>query len=95
MKRSMILVIVLVLVGLTAGCSTSRFSLIDVDLRTPEQTKAYISEAEIVYEAPATVNTTMAKMGVAAVPVIVWEYVVELLKVTRGRIRVFSVEAKK
>ena len=95
MKRVTWKVLGVGLVVIMSGCASERFSLLDIDLRTPEQTKAYITEAEVVYKTPVNQAVVGATVGTAVVPNIVWQYVTDLLKITRGRIRVLSFEGKK
>jgi hypothetical protein len=51
MMKNVLRVIVTLAVLLNIGCiGAGRFALIDIDLRTPEQIKAYAAEARYVYE---------------------------------------------
>ena len=89
MKKIMVVLMVMVM---CSGCmSVGRFALVDLDLRTPEQIAAYSHEAEIPYMVPDNSNT----MKVGQVAQTIWEQVLEVLKVVKGRLRVVSVEWRK
>lgn len=77
------------------GCvSAGRFALVDIDLRTPEQIAAYAKEAEIPYAVPSQADPVALKADRTVVAAI-WDEIMEVLKVVKGRIRVLPVEWKK
>lgn len=91
------LFIITVICTVVVGCTTSgRFSVVDLDLRSPEQTKAQIPEAEIVYT--CTVNnssTNEVKISSEVVDTLKDSFIVDIFKAVKGRLRVLSLEWKK
>jgi hypothetical protein len=88
MKKAFLYSIIPIVIILS-GCATKgRLSVIDIDLRTPEQITAYQKEAEVVYqnEESQTVGSseTASKFS--------WDVVIKLVEVIKGRVRVLSFE---
>ena len=83
--------VIMVLAMLTlSGCATrGRLSVLDVDLRTPEQIIAYQPEAAVVYE------SEKPNLGAGIAAPIPWEFIIKLVEVVKGRVRVLSFEWKK
>ena len=88
-----LLVLALVLLWLCNGCSTvdkGRFSVIDLDLRTPEQILAGMVENTCIYggtNQPPQITKTEPR----AFP---FELLFKFLEVMKGRIRIISLEWK-
>lgn len=75
-----------------SGCATKgRISVVDVDLRTPEQIIAYQPEAAVVYET----DKPQPNLGAGIAAPIPWEFIIKLVEVVKGRVRVLSFEWKK
>jgi len=75
---------------LFTGCATDkgRFSLIDLDLRTPEQIVASEKENNVIYQGT---NQVPVEAEAKAFPV---EYLFKFLEVVKGRLRILSLEWK-
>ena len=96
MKKTKMVIIILML-AFVSGCATSgRFSAIDLDLRTPEQTETFYGEAKVPYELDGTVETTSQPSEVRgeSKSVSPWSFLAPIVKVFKGRFRVFSLEWK-
>jgi hypothetical protein len=79
---------------ITAGCATKgRISLIDLDLRTPEQIIAYQNEADVIYSPDVSPSNNNA--SVRAAPCFPWDFVIKIVEVVKGRVRILSIEWKK
>jgi len=96
MNKNIIIVLVLLTVLLTS-CSSGRISLIDLDLRNPEQIRAYTEEANAPYQ---TSNNTNDTNEVIVTPKFEptqksWYWMFDFLKVMQGRFKVLSFEWKK
>ena len=94
MKNGLTLVTLVTLVTLimiSSGCaSPGRFSLLDLDLRTPEQIEAYQVEAQVPYEVKEIPN----KEEIAPKAISVWSFLAPIIQVFKGRIKVLSFEWK-
>lgn len=92
MKR-VIIGLSLLLLCTASSCTTSkgRFSILDLDLRTPEQIAAYQTEANIpfTFGQQDTIPSGVPRMEV---PSTLWAPLFELLKVVKGRLRVVTIE---
>jgi len=87
-------VMAMLVMVLMCGCvSAGRFALVDIDLRTPEQIAAYAKEAEIPYVAQYNEPPTLK--ADRTVLTAIWDEIMEVLKVVKGRVRVLPVEWKK
>lgn len=96
MKKLVISILVLnVLFSLGCATSKGRFSLVDVDLRTPEQILAYQNEADIVYLADGVTPAPATLSAVVPVPAPWYDIVVKIVEVIKGRVRILSFEWKK
>ena len=80
--------VIIILLVLCAGCSTCRFSLVDLDLRSPSQITAYQTEAEIPYAVPVDA----ALIQTSSITGSIWTEVCDLLKVVKARFRIISIE---
>lgn len=88
-------VMAMLVMVLMCGCvSAGRFALVDIDLRTPEQIAAYAKEAEIPYAVPSQ-NDPVGLKADRTVLTAIWDEIMEVLKVVKGRVRVLPVEWKK
>lgn len=93
MNKITVLTAVIGLVFLT-GCATvnnGRFSVIDLDLRTPEQVLAQKSEKMVVYDSEGTNKVSQVAVEPRAFP---YELLFKLLEVVKGRLMIFSLEWK-
>ena len=85
-----------VLAVLLVGCATKgRLSLLDLDLRDPEQIAASKFEMAVPYTQGSLLDTNVAMVATAttqAIPGVIWSEVMDVLKVIKARIRIVSVE---
>ena len=73
---------------LISGCmSPGRVALLDIDLRTPEQIKAYEVEAQVPFKDTDIISKDPEPKSVSA-----WSFVSPIIQVFKGRIRILSVE---
>ena len=82
-------ILVLVCCILTGCVSAGRFSLLDIDLRSPDQINASIPEAKIVYNTPESPQDADVK---AITPT---TFIVDLFRIMKCRFRFLSIEWKK
>ena len=76
------------------GCATvdkGRFSVIDLDLRSPEQIVAQKDEKTAVYGSESTNKVAQVAGEPRAFP---YELLFKLLEVVKGRLMIFSLEWK-
>ena len=91
MKKTVMSVSIVAVMFLT-GCATvnkGRFSVIDLDLRTPEQVLAQKSEKVVVYDSDGTNKVAQVAGEPRAFP---YELLFKLLEVVKGRLMIFSLE---
>ena len=83
-----------VLFVLMAGCATCRFSLVDIDLRSPEQIEASQVEAMAPYmhTGVAGTNALPEVVQTKSLPVSVWTGIMDVLKVLKFRLRIITIE---
>lgn len=92
------LLVSILVVSMMGGCSSlpskGRFSAIDIDLRTAEQTIAYQNEADIVYIPDSCVSNAISASNSSAPKVLTvpWDMIIKLVEVVKGRIRIFTIE---
>ena len=89
--RKLAILGLLALLGLT-GCASGRYrgALIDLDLRTPEQIRAYEREATAVYARTPPKNTEAVA---PAAKTAWWVPAFDFLQIMEDRIRILSFEA--
>jgi len=91
MKNGLTLVTLVTLVIIGSGCaSPGRFSVLDLDLRTPEQIEAYKVEAQVPYVVKEIPN----KEEIAPKFISAWSFLAPIIQVFKGRIKVLSFEWK-
>ena len=93
------IVLLLVIGACMSGCATSgRLAVVDLDLRSPEQIKAYEVEAQVPYElnevvTGATTNSVNDVVSADAPKVSpIWEFLAPILEAFKGRLRILSFE---
>jgi hypothetical protein len=94
MKRLLTLTLLTAMVVPMCGCLAPgryRGSLVDLDLRTPEQIMADEAEAAIVFTGEGPYSKT--NPATARSPLASGDGFIEVLTVTKGRLRLFSFEA--
>lgn len=77
---------------LLSGCASvhkGRFSVIDLDLRTPEQVLAQKEEKIVIYTDTSTNKVSMAPSETRSFP---YEILFKFLEIMKGRIMIFSLE---
>jgi hypothetical protein len=92
--NKVVIAVSIVAVMFLTGCATvnnGRFSVIDLDLRTPEQVLAQKSEKMVVYESDGTNKVAQVAGEPRAFP---YELLFKLLEVVKGRLMIFSLEWK-
>lgn len=96
MQKSFLLFSMFALLMITAGCATKgRISLIDLDLRTPEQIIAYQNEADVIYTPDGCTSNTANNASVRVATTFPWDFVIKIVEVVKGRVRILSIEWKK
>jgi hypothetical protein len=83
-------IILLFILLLFTGCATKgRFSVVDLDLRNPEQIKESIIENTVIYN-----NTTnnVPVISQPKMPEDIWDIIVRIVSVMKGRLRILSFE---
>lgn len=91
MKKQVLFTTILSII-LLSGCASvhkGRFSVIDLDLRTPEQVLAQKEEKTIIYTDTSTNKVSMAPSETRSFP---YEILFKFLEVMKGRIMIFSLE---
>ena len=83
LKASAICITCLLLVG----CATrGRLSVVDIDLRTTDQIVAYQQEAAVIYQSQEKEQPSTGMTGGT------WDFIIKLVEVIKGRIRILSFE---
>lgn len=91
------IVIMILLVALLSGCATSgRFSLVDWDLRNPEQINAFYEESKVPYDLTLDDKVEVeVKVEVVAQPKsITASFIASIITAIKGRVRILSFEWK-
>jgi hypothetical protein len=95
MKKSILIFSLLGMLMIT-GCATrGRISLIDLDLRTPEQIVAYQNEADVIYAPDGCTSNTANNASVRVATTFPWDFIIKIVEVVKGRVRILSIEWKK
>ena len=69
------------------GCATGRIAVLDFDLRTPDQIKAFQTEASYPYAVSKVLTAEQPPLG--AFP---WKLGFDFFKLIKGRLRILSFE---
>ena len=98
MKKINIVLTALILMLISSGCATSgRFSVIDLDLRSPEQIEAFYGESKVPYNltlGDSTDAEVEAEVQVDSKSISIWSFIAPILEALDGRLRIFSFEWK-
>lgn len=93
--KNTIFVLLLSVLLCSVGCATKgRMSLIDLDLRTPEQITAYQQESHDVYAFNTPTNAENVIVEPKSIPAPTWDIIVKIVEVFKGRIKILSFEWK-
>jgi len=86
-----IVIVSILCLGLVGCASTQRgrFSVLDLDLRTPEQITAYQHESSDVYVEP---QQPKPQVETKSFSMAAWDYIVKIVEVFKGRIKIGSIE---
>lgn len=88
-----LLTVLLIVVSLVcSGCATGRITLIDIDLRSADQITAYVPEASVVYKPGDSASVKAVTDGTTSTTSVIWEKIMEVLKVVKGRLRIITFE---
>lgn len=94
MNKTIALVVMGTLCYFSLGCASmdkGRFSVVDLDLRSKDQIEAQIPEATCIYNGSTNKTNDASLKSATPIP---WEFVVKLVEVFKGRIKVCSMEWK-